>query len=49
MLEQWVVGLKWFKRQQVAGCDSGSDLLISTAALQVMNTYNSLVEYKGVD
>lgn len=34
---------------QVAGCDSGSDLFGSTAALQELSTYNPLVEYKGVD
>jgi len=49
ILEQWVVGLKWFKSQQVAGCDSGSDLLGSTAALQELSTYHPLVAYKGVD
>jgi len=45
ILEQWGVGLKWFKSQQVAGCD----LLGSTASLQELSTYHPLVEYKGVD
>jgi hypothetical protein len=43
------VGQKWFKMQQVAGCDSGSDLLGSMRALQELRACHSLVEYKGVD
>jgi hypothetical protein len=49
ILEQWVVGLKWFKKQQVAGCNSGNDLLGSAAALQELSTFHPLVEFIGVD